>query len=113
MPERKSRELVEEALCWAGLESRRHVPPHKLSGGEKQRVAIARALVNRPRVILADEPTGNLDSASADRIMELFERIHRERGMTLIVVTHDPNVARYAGRVVRILDGRVVADTRR
>jgi len=85
-----------------------HLPP-KLSGGERQRVAIARALANEPAFLLADEPTGNLDSVSADRIMDLLVKIHAERGMTIVVVTHDATVARHAGRVLRMLDGRIVS----
>jgi putative ABC transport system ATP-binding protein len=84
-----------------------HRPSH-LSGGERQRLAIARSLANEPRLLLADEPTGNLDSKSSRQICELLQSIHRERGMTIIVVTHDPAVAAWAGHTFRMLDGRIV-----
>jgi putative ABC transport system ATP-binding protein len=93
-----------------GLSDRIRHLPRKLSGGERQRVAIARSLANEPRLLLADEPTGNLDSDSADRIMELLGAIHRERGMTMIMVTHDPHVAVHAARILRMIDGRMVAE---
>jgi ABC-type lipoprotein export system ATPase subunit len=112
-PQRHRRERAAQLLAAVGLAGRADHLPAKLSGGERQRVAVARSLANEPAVLLADEPTGNLDSASAGRIMELFARIHQERGMTLIVVTHDPNVAQHAGRIVHILDGKVVSDTLR
>jgi ABC-type lipoprotein export system ATPase subunit len=86
-----------------------HLPP-KLSGGERQRVAIARSLANEPALLLADEPTGNLDSVSAARILDLLEKIHAERGMTLIVVTHDSAVANRARRVLQMLDGKIISD---
>ena len=94
-----------------GLGDRLDHVPHKLSGGERQRVAVARSLANDPSLLLADEPTGNLDSDNAHLIMELLRDLHRTRGMTLIVVTHDPNVAAYADRVVTMLDGRIVSNT--
>jgi putative ABC transport system ATP-binding protein len=99
-----------ELLKTDGLGERHGHLPHKHSGGERQRVAIARCLANEPQLLLADEPTGNLDSESAGRVMELFVDLHRSRGMTLIIVTHDPVVARCAGRIVRMLDGRITAD---
>jgi putative ABC transport system ATP-binding protein len=88
-----------------------HLPP-KLSGGERQRVAIARSLANEPSLLLADEPTGNLDSVNADKILELLEKIHQERGMTLIVVTHDAVVSSHAQRVLQMKDGKIVSDGR-
>lgn len=94
-----------------GLADRRDHLPHKLSGGERQRVAVARSLANDPVLLLADEPTGNLDSVSARRIMELLRELHQSRGMTLVVVTHDPRVAAYADRVVEVLDGQIVSNT--
>jgi len=100
---------AEAALEAVGLEKRVHHRPSELSGGEQQRVAIARALVNRPSVILADEPTGNLDSASGADIMELIEQLHRYQGVTVVLVTHDASVAARAERVVQLRDG-VVAD---
>ena len=105
------RERAVELLQAVGLEARLHHRPATLSGGERQRVAVARSLANAPAMLLADEPTGNLDSVNAQRIMELLDQIHRERGMTMVVVTHDPTVAMHAGRVVQMLDGLVVADT--
>jgi len=89
-----------------GLKERIHYKPNELSGGQQQRVAIARALINDPAVILADEPTGNLDSASAKEIMEIFKSLHNQ-GRTIIVVTHDNSIARQAGRAIYLKDGRV------
>jgi ABC-type lipoprotein export system ATPase subunit len=99
------------ALAAVGLADRRRHFPGELSGGQQQRVAIARAIVNEPKVLLADEPTGNLDSESAREIVSLFKR-QNERGTTVILITHDPNVAREARRVIRIADGAVLADER-
>jgi putative ABC transport system ATP-binding protein len=95
-----------------GLTQRYHHRPTQLSGGQQQRVAIARALVNEPALILADEPTGELDSRTASAVLELLERLNRERGVTLTIVTHSENVYRRAGRVLRLADGRIVADER-
>ncbi len=106
-------ETVAAALAkLVGLESRIHHRPFELSGGQQQRVAIARALVNDPLVILADEPTGNLDSTSGADILDVFTKLH-EQGKTLILVTHDDEVARRAGRAIRLRDGRVESDVRR
>jgi putative ABC transport system ATP-binding protein len=91
-----------------GMEHRLHHLPGKLSGGEKQRVAIARSLANGPAVLLADEPTGNLDSENSRRVMELLVQLHRREGMTLVLVTHDPSVARHASRIVKMKDGRIL-----
>ena len=101
-----------EALRSVGLAGREHHTPSQLSGGQQQRVAIARALVNRPRLLLADEPTGNLDSRSSREIMEIFQRLQRESGITLLVVTHEAEVASYLGRVITFRDGEVVSDLR-
>ena len=103
------RERVLAALAEVGLSDRVRHKPSQLSGGEQQRVAIARALVVRPRVVLADEPTGNLDSASAEEVLAVLGRAH-ERGATIVMVTHSDEVAQRASRIVRFADGRVVAD---
>ena len=101
----RARHLLQQV----GLGDRTHHRPTELSGGQQQRVAIARALINDPHVVLADEPTGNLDSASGSEIMEVLAQVKRQ-GRTVIIVTHDPRAAQYAGRTVRLLDGRVVTD---
>ncbi len=103
------REKAERALRMVGLDRRMEPLPSELSGGQQQRVAIARALVGQPRIILADEPTGNLDAPSAAGVMELLEDIHRE-GRTVLLITHDPAVAARADRIVRMENGRVTAD---
>jgi putative ABC transport system ATP-binding protein len=100
------RRRVDEALGSVGLKGRMTHRPAQLSGGERQRVAIARAIVNRPKIVLADEPTGNLDSKSGGQVLELLDRLNDD-GLTLVVVTHDPNVARRADRVIVMVDGRV------
>ena len=103
------RSMAKKALSTVGLRDRMRHRPNQLSGGQKQRVAIARALINRPAILLADEPTGNLDSATTDEILGLFDDLHRS-GQTIIMVTHEPDVARRAARVVRMRDGRVQSD---
>jgi putative ABC transport system ATP-binding protein len=107
VPRGDRRERVDAGLAAVGLAGRADHRPDQLSGGERQRVAIARATVMRPRVLLADEPTGNLDTTSGTQILDLLDRLHAE-GLTLVVVTHDPSVARRAGRVLVMVDGRIV-----
>jgi putative ABC transport system ATP-binding protein len=104
-------ERAKSALRAVNLEGRMNHKPNELSGGQRQRVAIARALVNRPSIILADEPTGNLDSKTGDEIMALFDDLH-SRGNTIILVTHEPDIAEYAHRVVNIRDGVIASDAR-
>ena len=99
-----------ELLKAVGLDSRGNHFPAKLSGGERQRVAIARSLANGPSVLLADEPTGNLDSENASQILELLSRLHREQHMTLVLVTHDMGIARRAERAIQMKDGRIIFD---
>ncbi len=106
------RRRAELALSKLGLAGLAYRTPAKLSGGEQQRVAIARALVNDPLVLLADEPTGALDTANSQEIMSIFTRLNREKALTLLLVTHEPEIAAFADRVVTIRDGRVVADER-
>ena len=106
---RKRREMAEEALVAVGLGDRITHRPNELSGGQQQRVAIARALVNNPAIVMADEPTGNLDTKSGDEIMDVLLELNKERGTTLIIVTHDPEVAEMTERVINIRDG-VVSD---
>ena len=107
---KERRERARQALAILGLDDRRHHHPNQLSGGQQQRVAIARALVNNAPLILADEPTGNLDTKTSIEIMELFVRLNREKGITIVLVTHEPDISNYSKRVVRFLDGRVVSD---
>jgi len=99
-----------EALAAVGLSGREQNHPNQLSGGQQQRVAVARSLVNNPALILADEPTGNLDSRTSVEVMEIFQRLNRERGITLVLVTHEPDIAEYADRVVVFKDGKIKSD---
>jgi putative ABC transport system ATP-binding protein len=109
MPAHKSAQMATEALERVGLGDRLHHRPDELSGGQQQRVAIARALVNKPSIVLADEPTGALDSKTGQEVLELFDELH-EQGITLIVVTHDMGVASRARRVVTLRDGEIIED---
>lgn len=109
---KERRSMAMEALKSVGLEGREGHHPNQLSGGQQQRVAIARALVNRAPLILADEPTGNLDTKTSAEIMELFVRLNTESNITIIVVTHEPDIATYSKRIIKFLDGRIVSDTR-
>jgi len=108
----KRRQLAREALAKVGLEGREDHHPSQLSGGQQQRVAIARAIVTNPDVILADEPTGNLDTARSHEIMDLLTDLNRKDGITILMVTHEPDMAEYADRMVRFLDGRIESDNR-
>jgi putative ABC transport system ATP-binding protein len=112
VPARERARRARAALASVGLSGREHARPSQLSGGQQQRVAIARALVNRPSVLLADEPTGNLDTVTSREIMELLTTLHRD-GLTIVMVTHENDIARYAARVVTFSDGRIVTDERR
>jgi putative ABC transport system ATP-binding protein len=111
VPSAERKERARQTLEHVGLGDRVHHKPNELSGGQRQRVAIARALVTRPSIILADEPTGNLDSRTGEEIMELFEELHRQ-GNTIILVTHEADIAEHAHRVVRLRDGKIESDDR-
>ena len=111
MPRAERKALATEALQKVGLGSRLAHRPNQLSGGQRQRVAVARALVGKPSILLADEPTGNLDSRTSAEIMALFDEVHRS-GQTVVVVTHEPDIAAYCERTLRVNDGRIVQDTR-
>lgn len=108
--QKERKERAREALNKVGLSGREDHYPNQLSGGQQQRVAIARALVNNAPIILADEPTGNLDTKSSKEIMEIFTRLNEDSSITLIVVTHEPDIARYSRRIIRFLDGMIISD---
>jgi putative ABC transport system ATP-binding protein len=110
MPVGERKELALAALAKVGLQGREHFEPAKLSGGQQQRVAIARAIVSEPEVLLADEPTGNLDTAKSREIMDLLTELRRAEGITIVMVTHESDMARYADRIVRFVDGLIAAD---
>ncbi len=107
----KRTELAMEALKSVGLSDRMHHKPNELSGGQRQRVAIARALVNSPSIILADEPTGNLDSKSGHEIMDILDKLHKD-GNTIILVTHEDDIAQHAHRIIRLFDGKIIEDSK-
>jgi putative ABC transport system ATP-binding protein len=106
---RNLKERAEECLVSVGLQDRMHHQPHQLSGGQQQRVAIARALVNKPAILLADEPTGALDTATSIEVMALFQQLN-DSGITIVLVTHEPDISLHARRIVRMQDGRVILD---
>ena len=106
----KRKEVAEKALSSVGLKGREHHHPSQLSGGEQQRVAIARALVNQPSILLADEPTGNLDSKTSEEVMGIFQRLNQDMGITIIMITHESDIASFAGRMILFKDGKVVGD---
>ena len=110
VPARERRPLAMQALAEVGLTGREHHTPAELSGGQQQRVAIARAIVTRPTLLVADEPTGNLDTARSHEIMELLTHLNREFGLTVVMVTHEPDIAACAQRTIRFLDGHVASD---
>jgi len=112
IPARERREKALEALNKVGLEGRGDHHPNQLSGGQQQRVAIARALVNNAPIILADEPTGNLDTKTSAEIMEIFVKLNTQSNITIILVTHENDIAAYSKRIIRFLDGKVVSDER-
>ncbi len=109
--DREARQRAREMLCRVGLGDRLNHEASQLSGGEQQRVAIARALINRPTLLFADEPTGNLDSRTSEEVLCMFQKLNKEDGITIILVTHDANVAHYAGRIIHIRDGVIVNGT--
>lgn len=110
MNAKKRRELAEIALEQVGLKDRMHHLPSQMSGGQQQRVAIARALVGNPSIILADEPTGALDTKTGDLIMELFVELNQKKSMTIVQVTHEEEIAEYGSRIIRLVDGEIVSD---
>jgi putative ABC transport system ATP-binding protein len=110
-PEINADERATQVLALVGLAGREHSLPTQLSGGQQQRIAIARALINNPEILLADEPTGQLDSRTSAEIMVIFQQLNRTHGITIVVVTHSDEVATYAGRVITFRDGRIVSDS--
>jgi len=110
LPQREQRRRAQEALAAVGLGGREDHHPNQLSGGQQQRVAIARALVNRPSLLLADEPTGNLDTPTSMEILDIFERLNHEHAITVVLVTHEESIARFARRVIVFRDGQIVSD---
>lgn len=111
VPSKQRKDIALGVLSKLGLAERAHHYPRQLSGGQQQKVAIARALVNNPSIILADEPTGNLDSKSSMEIMEIFKKLNEQQGLTTIIVTHEPDIAAFGKRQIRFLDGKIVCDS--
>jgi putative ABC transport system ATP-binding protein len=112
VPVAEQRKRANAALVAVGIAGREDHMPSQLSGGQQQRVAIARALVNNPSLVLADEPTGNLDTETSVEVMDLLTRLHREEGVTIVLVTHEPDIAEYAERRITFRDGHVMSDVR-
>ncbi len=110
VPRKQAREMSAAALVSVGLKGRELHRPNELSGGEMQRVAIARALVNNPSLLLADEPTGNLDTRTGNEVMEIFSHLNKEKSITIVLVTHEPELAQYAGRCIHLRDGQLVKE---
>jgi putative ABC transport system ATP-binding protein len=106
----KRKEMAQKAIAAVGLKGREYHQPNQLSGGEQQRVAIARALVNEPSILLADEPTGNLDTKTSEEIMRIFQRLNHDMGITIIMITHEPDIASFAKRIIVFRDGKVMDD---
>ena len=106
------RRRAKEGLTAVGLNDRMDHLPNQLSGGQQQRVAIARSLVNRPAILLADEPTGNLDSRTSVEVMEIFQRLNTESGITVLLITHEHDIAQYGTRIIRFRDGKIISDER-
>ncbi|MCY2930338.1 MAG: ABC transporter ATP-binding protein [Planctomycetota bacterium] len=107
LSDREARDRAQKALTLVGLSDREHHHPSQLSGGQQQRVAIARALINDPPLLFADEPTGNLDSHTSEEVLQMFEKLNREKGITIILVTHDAGIAQHARRIIHIKDGLI------
>ena len=110
IPESETKKKAKEILMMVNLENRIYHQPAELSGGERQRVAIARAFINDPELVIADEPTGNLDSSTGSKIMEILTDFHKKEGKTIVVVTHDSQIANYSKEMIKIKDGEIVAN---